>query len=87
VTVDGAPVLEPISFSAAPPPSGSHAAAPSEFLGLPLTEGYAVVGAIILVGILAVVAILWSRRRGPPPPEGAAAPPTPGTVGPPTPPK
>lgn len=66
VTVKGSNETRTVAFTAIPPPS-THAPSPT-FLGLPSTEGYAVV-AIGAVGIGLVAVAGWMlrrRRRGPP---------------------
>ncbi len=73
--VTGLPVSQSIAFKPSP--------SPATFLGLPGTEGYAVLGAIVAAIVLAAaVALLWSRRRKATP-EPAKSPGQPGEGGPP----
>jgi hypothetical protein len=81
VVVQGAAVLRSIAFAAAPPTPKSNATSPPEFLGLPLIEGYALLGGIVLLVILALVGAILYRRRPRPPAGGASAAPPPGAGG------
>ncbi len=78
--VSGTSVTVRVTFS--PSPSSSS----PQFLGLPATEGYALLGAIVLVIVAAIVALARRGRKGsgssppPAPPAGSGGPPPGGTA-------
>lgn len=64
-TVRGSDETRTIVFSAIPPPA-THSPAPT-FLGLPSTEGYAVVAGVAAIVVIALAGLLLrGRRRSPP---------------------
>jgi hypothetical protein len=68
VDVAGAAVFTTVAFAAGSTAPKNNATSPSEFLGLPLIEGYALVGGlVVLVVLIAVAAIVYYRRKMPPP--------------------
>lgn len=76
VTVNGATVEESIGFEATSTPSGGNGSPTPTILGLLPIEAYALVAEIagaVLLGVIGV-RLLWSRRRGSPPPEGSVPP-------------
>jgi hypothetical protein len=83
--VKGAATSELLTFtssSSTPPgPNPKNSSGPAKFLGLPATEGYAIVIGLVVVVLLAVVAVGLLRRRKGPPASGSAPPP--GVQGPP----
>ena len=67
LTVRGGNTSWTIAFSAVPVSPGNGTGAAATFLGLPVLEGYAVLGGIILIGVVATVgAVLWTRKQRPP---------------------
>jgi YVTN family beta-propeller protein len=79
VRVQGGPASEPISFAPTTSSSG-NGTSPTTFLGLPATEGYALLGGIIaVVVIVAASVVLFARRKkAPTDPAGPSSRPDPG---------
>ena len=74
VTVHGAPASEPLTFAATTVPP-SKSTSPATFLGLPATEGYAVLGGVIITILAATAVVVQLRRRGGKAPHEPAKPP------------
>jgi YVTN family beta-propeller protein len=71
VTVHGGPAAEPVAFSPTKVPTRNNTS-PATFLGLPATEGYGVLGGVIIaILVLTMLVVLLRRRRGRTPPEPA----------------
>ncbi|MCI4373014.1 MAG: hypothetical protein L3K02_05170, partial [Thermoplasmata archaeon] len=81
VLVNGAPVFRSITFATAPTSSRNNTTSPPEFLGLPLIDGYTLLGGIVLLVVLGVLVAIWYRRRGKPPAGTAPLAAPPGTSG------
>ena len=77
VDVKGAGVSRPITFTTAQNTSTS----PQAFLGLPVIEGYALLGGIVLLVVVGVVGAIMYRRRRKASPDAVASAPPPGAGG------
>jgi outer membrane protein assembly factor BamB len=87
VGVNGGPAVAGVTFTAvAPPPPKNATSSSPTFLGLPATEGYALLGVLLAIIVVAAVVTILARRRGRTPPETPESPPPGAVDGPPPPP-
>lgn len=73
VTVRGGAVSDPVTFTPTTVPP-SNSTSPATFLGLPPSDGYGVLGGVIIAILVVVALVALMRRRGGKPPRKSAKP-------------